>query len=538
MVKKIGKNSCEDKFFTAFVDKSLVDQFIESRPKEAMAFNFDDEIVKLDQLIRKGQSASALKRIAEIRKRHKVPRQHLAKLANLCRRCGRPEQALLLLHSYVRPKEGMTFEPTPTELAEYACALIKVGAVHEGITLLKNCHKNDALLYQAFGHIQCWENPQAMSLLIQYIASPETTDYQRLVGQVNLASTFIKMGQFTNAYDLLGEVREIVLSKNLDLLLANIFQLSAEVAIDLGNYEEAETFIQKSRDKTRAISSAERLMINRWYHVLHLSQNKNSSEHLLGLKGTLIEAQQLGLFELARSCEYYVGKLTQDKNLFLKLYCGTPALGFRSMIKKDYDFQALIPETYQWQINDKIPSLKIFDMKVSRETTGPVELKPGQIQYRMLLALTHDFYAPQSVATCHELIFPGEYYNPHTSPMKVFEALKRLRQWLKQENIPLEIDRSENFINLNPQKSSYAFNVSVERADLGSSEIYFNRVGAQLAHTAFNSFELSQLISLSKRTCVNILNDWIQLGLVQKIGSKASTKYTLINNVIIPKKAA
>ncbi|MCB0384157.1 MAG: hypothetical protein KDD43_02095, partial [Bdellovibrionales bacterium] len=58
----------------------------------------------------------------------RVPRSQAPIVANLAHRLNLPDLALRLLNPIVRPKDHLDKQATPRECAEYAVALIRLGA--------------------------------------------------------------------------------------------------------------------------------------------------------------------------------------------------------------------------------------------------------------------------------------------------------------------------------------------------------------------------------------------------------------------------
>jgi hypothetical protein len=75
-------------------------------------------------------------------------------------------------------------------------------------------------------------------------------------------------------------------------------------------------------------------------------------------------------------------------------------------------------------------------------------LKPGQLLHRLLATLASDFYRPFRLASLHSLLYPREYFNPVTSPMRVHQATRHLRAWLEEEGIALRIEEQHGLYRL------------------------------------------------------------------------------------------
>src|SRR5687768_4925600 len=96
-----------------------------------------DFLDEIDQHIRQGRLSAARMRIRAVGTKT-LKRNARLKLAQLSRRAGLPSLSLRLLAPFVRPKRILLEPASQAEKAEYAAALIDVGAVNEGLKLLES----------------------------------------------------------------------------------------------------------------------------------------------------------------------------------------------------------------------------------------------------------------------------------------------------------------------------------------------------------------------------------------------------------------
>ena len=85
-------------------------------------------------------------------------------------------------------------EPSDQELIEYAGSLIEVGCLQEAFGYLERVDTKkfpEALLIRSFGLFANWDYVHAIPLLEQYIDNSKISDYQKLVGKINLAASMI-----------------------------------------------------------------------------------------------------------------------------------------------------------------------------------------------------------------------------------------------------------------------------------------------------------------------------------------------------------
>src|SRR5687767_9650300 len=143
-------------------------------------------IEDIDTLIREGNSALAKRRLREVN-RNEIDRKDLAQACAMATRSGLPELAIRWLNPIVRAERKLLKPATEREKAEYAIALIRIGAQPEALGILKGLSAREhpqVLLFRAIGHFSQWDYESALPVLDEYLTL-QLTDYQRLVGMVN-----------------------------------------------------------------------------------------------------------------------------------------------------------------------------------------------------------------------------------------------------------------------------------------------------------------------------------------------------------------
>src|SRR4051812_40729895 len=95
-----------------------------------------DHLKKIDDWIRQGKFDLAKREIEYCSHRCR-DRENQLKLAAYARRAGIPHKAISILSPRVRPDGSGTPKATVVEKVEYAAALIRIGATHEALKLLK-----------------------------------------------------------------------------------------------------------------------------------------------------------------------------------------------------------------------------------------------------------------------------------------------------------------------------------------------------------------------------------------------------------------
>ena len=216
----------------------------------------------IHELIRRGHGAEARTALRQLISR-KVPRPLLAQVAALLRRADLPWLALRLLNPIVRPTGKAAGFATEKEKAEYAAALAVIGASKEALELLRSIDAKEVperLLYEAFALMAQWDYQATVPLLTRYVGVSSLTNYQRLVGKVNLAAALVHERQHLKADYLLKQLLFDTSLRRLSLMHGIALEQAAQSCIYQKNWSGAARFLQQANsalagDKGTARSS-------------------------------------------------------------------------------------------------------------------------------------------------------------------------------------------------------------------------------------------------------------------------------------------
>ena len=188
-----------------------------------------------------GQTAKARQELARYRLTSLTRGEKFA-LAAVARRAGLPYLTLRLLAPFVRPPPRHSVQASEAEKAEYAAALVRVGASREAMGLLGELNGKavpQVFLYKAHAHITQWEYSLAIPMLQNYLKA-SLDDYQRIVGKVNLASAFVHERAYPEAEPLLIELEAQTRKLGLSSLHGNTLERLAELEIQRRRFKDAE----------------------------------------------------------------------------------------------------------------------------------------------------------------------------------------------------------------------------------------------------------------------------------------------------------
>lgn len=503
--------------------------------------DFEKKIAHIQQLISRGKLGLARREIKKLT-RKKIPRHLILEVATLSRRSHLPFYSIRLLNPYVRLLHpGVSLASAP-EKAEYAVSLSQIGAVEEAIELLKGIDTQkypDVLLFKSFALIERWNYKDSIELLKEYTKRSDISEYQKLVGEVNLAAAFVHEGAYHDSKQLLLRLMHETERNDYRLLHGNVLELLAQNSIQNEEWNEAEEFLKKASHALSGSESVYDLLVRKWKAILDLLKTKGSLASISRLKVIRDEALYKEQWEIVRDCDSYLAIMSLDKELFLKVYFGTPNALFRKGLFDKMKGTEPPPEQYEWRVphhpqksredttTEMANKLDLSTGKTDRE--GVLEL--GRLLHRLIIALASDFYRPIRIASLHSEIYRGEYFNPDSSPQRVHQAIKRFKKWCVQCNVPLKIVEKRGTYSL---FSTAPFSISIHLGfDVSSKqELLIQRFKNKWGSERFSSRDVCGLLDISPTSSRRLLSSLRKQGMIESVGSGVKTTY-----VIRPEKA-
>lgn len=486
----------------------------------------DKELEIVGKMIVSGQAVAARRAIRSLVEK-KVPREKKLELASLARRANLHGIALRLLNPLVRPT-GKTLErATDAEKAEYAASLTYIGATAEALSLLKEVDESrvpEALLYQAFAHFSQWDYEAATPLLRRYLKGEGLTDYQRLVGKVNLVAALVEERRHPDVQSLVEDIGEETARKGYWLLHGNVLELSAQDLIFQGELLKAEKVIAKGLSVLGKTDSLDYFFLQKWQAILHRLQSPKDSAAEGRLRTVRAEAIRRGHWESARDCDRFHAIVSRDVDWVRYLYFGTPYAAFRRNLLKEFGENIEMPDEYLWCLKGDLRKAPIFDLWEGKLKARRESLKIGMLLHRFLVVLCNDFYQPVRVAIAHHQLHPDEFYNPVTAPPRVYEAVRRLRAWFEKQRLPLDITEKAGFYRL---VARAAFSIQLrERETLGKrTESQLVKVREAFGDKPFSKKQVSLALGTSLRSALRLVDRAFQEGIVNRVGNGSAIRY-------------
>lgn len=485
-------------------------------------------ILEWQELVQRGQGHLLRANLQKLSAR-KVNREQLLPLANLARRVNMPRFSLQLLYSVIRPSYGDS-NATSQELAEYAAALSAIGAYKEADLTLDEVNISDcseALLFRAFINIFTWNYRQAIPFLQAFLKA-ENRPYQLLVANINLIAALIHVEDFSPALLKITELKETVRRQNLQLLLGNLLELEAQIAILKSDYGVAEELLLKSEKVLVQTGNVSLIYTKKWQAVISARKNSKNIGELDRVKK---QAKEMKDWETVRDCELYKSLIGNDSLLFTQIYYGSPYAGYRKLILQRDGRPSHVPE--EFFLNPKKSGTawpQCFNIHQGTLTREILPLKPNQLIHRFLKVLCSDLYRPILVGSLFSKLFPDDYYNPNTSPDRVYQCIKRSRSWCAKNKFNLTIKPvSDGYLFHLQGKSSLLYNKAYLDQDftkpLADERIML--LVKEFSENPFSSKYACHVLSMPLRSVNRFLKEKVGEGEIVQVGRGPTTKYKL-----------
>lgn len=395
--------------------------------------NFSD----IEAHLRAGRIPAATALLREIPLKD-LGREEALKFANLCRRVGLVMRGLRALAPVVRGESGVKDGAVkPVEWAEYAVLLQRSGAIGEALRIWNSRDMKNAEgfgLQRALCHFNVWEHARAIPHLDEaYRLAP--TDYDRLIVRVNLAAAHLYAGNFANAQKLAGELRRDLAGTPNQRLWANAMELEAQALSESGLWSEAEGLLRQALVLLGNSTTTDQLFIRKGLAQVTAFAT-GDEKPLLEFRREAIAREH---FESVRDTDRLLLHLRFDEKRFRYLYFGTPWAAYRERLVRQLGYE---PEEsfFQRGPDDAGAALDLGRGEFFRSTGAKAEVVAGGKSLSLLRALGRDFYKPANGIGLFSEVYVDENFDPDSSMNRVHQLLRRTRDLLAEQDLPLWIE--------------------------------------------------------------------------------------------------
>lgn len=478
---------------------------------------------QIEEEMRRGNSLVVREFLQSV-SRNEIPDSLILRVCQLARRIDYANKGLLLLRERVLDLPSSQ-EPDARELCEYAACLIKVGANAEALRLLQRVNTQkapEALKFMGFACIHQWDYPSAILHLTKYIESLDASSYEHLIGSLNLAASLVTTEQLDQAHTVLVSIRERAQQGGHTLVLGNTYELLAQIEIQRGNYDDALNLLSLASSQLTTAPARYQLYIEKWHAVIALlRREENASAALKKVRQKAVESHE---WEVIRDCDFYESIESKNSEMFLHLYFGTPHPQFRARMLRKANGAFLLPDKFSVGSSNRI-----FDIS-SGKVGSELVIKKGQALHKIATALLMDFYSPASVAQLFAKVFESEQFHPESSPHRVQELVRRLRDKLAAANVPLEIISVERGYKLSLDNlREVAVQVTADR-NIGLDLL--NVIKSTFGDSQFSLRELTDVAGIPHTTLYRQIKDCVEAGTIASFGSAKNTRYQLATSIL------
>jgi hypothetical protein len=378
--------------------------------------------------------------------------------------------------------------------------------------------------YLALLFLKQWDYAQAVRELEFYLSEiPE--DYHKLVVQVNLAAAYIITGQKHEAREFLASLYPELKSRGHSLLYGNCLEIESHIHFLDGEYESALDLLEKAE---KLLADAKNMgwlyarkwtLINRMFHSDSRDPRPFERE-LAEVKGL---ASEMGSWETLREVDLYRGLFEKNEGLVNHVYFGSPHPTYKAHVSKLASGMN-IASTYAWTSPGE-GEPRLHDLN-SAIVDRPAE---SFLVKKLLLTLVSDFYAGFRIGHLFSTLFEGEYFDPQSSPDRVFQLIHRLRGWMKDENwrCKIESERGQYRLRFSPGHGLILrrdLNEDPVRERAGVFELFLR---GSFAGQPFTANEVGQRLACSTRSANRRLRELLDEGRVERLGSGKFTRFKL-----------
>jgi tetratricopeptide (TPR) repeat protein len=481
-------------------------------------FDWREFLLKADDRIRRGEGKHVAEDLKNISK-NSLPRSSWVKFANLGRRVGAPLFSLRLLQPLIRQEINRLHPATSEELTLYASVLARVGITAEAREILEKVQgpKNpDAFLYLAHAEIYSWNYKAAAVSLKKYLRLSRVDGYQRFIAEMNLLSAQVAEENFLEA-DRLFTRLEVELAKHSHhLLLGNAYELAAQAAFGKRDFVKARLYLEKSKALLQTSQGVYLLYAEKWSVLVDLYEKKSrralQKQDLSSLESVKSRALEAKDWETVRDCDLHHSLLLGNQEQLNYVMVGTPYSSYRKRAMRLFSSRVGHSQKAILGSAENTEAI-LFDLQLGLCPENPnISLVSEPKLLTCLRALASDFYRPMNIGQMHSAIYPGEYFNPYSSPQKVRNLVQRLRNWSRENSIPFDIRLQDHEMQLVLKPG---MKLTVYKSYKGISEtptVILARVKSMFGANPFSTQELAEALSVSQRTA----RRWIEHGLTKR----------------------
>jgi hypothetical protein len=488
-----------------------------AQAKDQRPRNDAELLANLDELTKQGRRTAVMKELAKILKAGPAIgiRPALARIANR-------NQAYVLAMRIQQPIIRAHRENVAKASAEtwnvYASSLMGIGALEEAEAALKFTKGlPEALLTEAFVHFARWDYAKAIPFLERHGRSKQVAPYQKLVGRINLLAGHIAVGDIREARALAESLIPVLeAGENTKLLFGNSLELRAQLEMLEGNFAAALSSLDRSAEILQALPGRYLLYVNKWRAVAKLSLDPTDAEARAALAEVRQEAKLVRNWETIRDCDFHLARLTGDNVLLQRILLGTPYAGYRARVKSIFGIDVESDKHLEYNPASQNQTPKRLIWQIEDQSCGS--------SWPLVQAMTKDIYRPPRMGVVFSALYPGEYFDPFSSPGRVRNSIFRFNDIAAELKIPFRLRmRHGDFLFEGPSEVG----IGLERRARSVAPWQMELAKFKTANGArsFTSSDLAEFLTMTPRSAVSLIEKAVAVRKLEKMGRGKNTRY-------------
>jgi hypothetical protein len=167
-----------------------------------------------------------------------------------------------------------------------------------------------------------------------------------------------------------------------------------------------------------------------------------------------------------------------------------------------------------------------FDLLTGKVNEVPSSLRSGGKCHQLLVILFRDFYRPLPVAELFSHLFQGEHFNILSSPYRVRQIVFRLRNWLREEHLPIQILEEDGQYRA-LCRDDFSVLVPLEQPEVEGYHLHLDQLMRTFNNQPFTARKARAQLKMSL-TSFNRFTKWaLEKKRINRFGQGRATKYCI-----------
>lgn len=494
-------------------------------------------IEKWSSMITLGQGKEVSLEMSQLIPKFDLNEDLLEKMANLTWRINNPKLGLKLITPYIKNCQQLNKKAKDEIYIEYIGCLIEVGAVAEARRIFsKNNFKklNREIYFKALLLFKEWNYEQAQILLESYLASLEPC-YHKYVVHVNFISALVMNEKFEDAIKNLEILKNKLCENKYFLLLGNCLEIESQIFFKNSNYIKALDILDQAESYLNSSNNIGWLYCKKWQIInkgsLEYEKNKTISKILiLEFEEYKKISTKMKNWETLRELNLFESIFTTNTEMFNRVYFGSPFLEYRKkMLNLLKNFNVEIQLTNNIKFSNQNEGVKNF---INLEKIF-LDFSSDSLTFilkKCLWCLVRDQFSPQRSGQLFSLLWPEEFYDYENSNDRVFQLIKRLKEYLNKNKIELQIISDEDgyYIDLGNKNSILISNIFLNFIEFNEDFLILHKIKNEIGNEYFSSKDFSKKLDISQRTANRIITSFVIQNKLIKKGSGSLQVFKII----------